>query len=140
MPGFYKNIDRSIQLADATHLRYKDESFDVLIANHVLEHIPEDTTAMKEFNRVLKKGGVAILQVPYSEKLMSTIEDPLINDPDMQERLYGQRDHVRIYALSDYLLRLQSAGFETKVLSADFLQQFERFAIQAKECFIMGYR
>ena len=139
-PGFYKNIDRSILQADATKLPFSDETFDVVIANHILEHIPEDIRALKEFNRVLKKGGFAILQVPYSEKLKTTIEDPLINNPKLQERLYGQKDHVRIYALENYLERLRIANFHNNVLTGDLLKQFAVYAIQDKECVILGYK
>ena len=73
VPGFYKKIDGTITYADATNLHFENTSFDMIIANHILEHIPEDLTAMKEMNRVLKTGGMAILQVPYSEKLVATI-------------------------------------------------------------------
>ena len=139
-PGFYKNIDRSIRQADATKLPFSDETFDVVIANHILEHIPEDIKALKEFNRVLKKGGFAILQVPYSEKLKTTIEDPFIDNPELQERLYGQKDHVRIYALENYLERLRIANFTTNVWTADVLKQFAVYAIQDKECVILGYK
>jgi SAM-dependent methyltransferase len=140
LPGFYKTIDPSIVNADATKLHFEDESFDIVIANHVLEHIPEDVKAIKEFYRVLKKGGFAILQVPYSEKLETTIEDPFINDPQQQERLYGQKDHVRIYSLENYLRRLEAGNFTTKVITADSLKQFAVHAIQEKECVILGYK
>ena len=139
-PGFYKNIDRSIRQADATKLPFSDETFDVVIANHILEHIPEDIKALKEFNRVLKKDGFAILQVPYSEKLKTTIEDPFIDNPELQERLYGQKDHVRIYALENYLERLRIANFHNNVLTGDLLKQFAVYAIQDKECVILGYK
>ena len=47
--------------------------FDLIICNHVLEHIPNDLDAMKEIYRV--KTAVAILQVPISKILMRTFED-----------------------------------------------------------------
>ena len=137
-PEFYKPIDPSIQYADATKLQFDSNSFDVVIANHVLEHIPDDLTAMKEFYRVLKRGGFAILQVPFSLKLSATVEDPYIRDPAQQERLFGQSDHVRIYSLNDYLTRLEKTGFTIELLSAEFLKQFAIHAIQDRECIIMG--
>lgn len=137
-PEFYKPIDPFIQYADATKLQFKTETFDVVIANHVLEHIPDDLKAMKEFYRVLKSGGFAILQVPFSLKLSTTLEDPNIKDPAQQERLFGQSDHVRIYSLNDYLKRLEKAGFTIELLSAEFLRRFAAHAIQDRECIIMG--
>jgi predicted SAM-dependent methyltransferase len=140
MPGFYKKIDHAISFSDATNLHFKDESFDMVIANHILEHIPEDLKAMKEMYRVLKSGGMALLQVPYSEKLNDTIEDPYIDNPALQEQLYGQKDHVRIYALTNYLDRLSTAGFRIKVLNAEVLEQFKNFAIQDGEKVIICYK
>jgi SAM-dependent methyltransferase len=140
MPGFYKRIDRSVGHADATALAFCDESFDMIIANHILEHIPKDTTAMKEMWRVLKKNGVAILQVPYSLELATTLEDPLINDPAKQAYLFGQKDHVRIYALQDYLRRLEISGFKVKVLSPEYLKKYAMHAIQDMESLVMCFK
>ena len=43
-----------------------DESFDVIYCSHVLEHVPDDRKAMREFRRVLKRGRWAILLVPIN--------------------------------------------------------------------------
>lgn len=137
MPSFYKNIDSEILYADATRLHFPDNSFDVIIANHILEHIPDDLLAMKEMCRVLKNNGVAMLQVPYSEKLETTIEEPFINDPEKQERLFGQKDHVRIYALKNYVNRLETAGFKINVIGEEKLERFKIHAIQDKEYVIL---
>jgi SAM-dependent methyltransferase len=132
-PGFYRNIDDTIQYADATNLPFTNDSFDILIANHILEHIPEDVKAMKEMFRVLNAKGLAILQVPYSETLSVTLEDPYINDPARQAALYGQKDHVRIYSKTGYVQRLQQAGFYVTVLTPDILAPFRIYAIQENE-------
>lgn len=139
-PGFYKNIDKKILYADATKLRFAAESFDIIIANHILEHIPDDISAMKEIYRVLKIGGIAILQVPYSETLPNTIEDPGISNPSLQAELYGQEDHVRIYALDNYMERLGGAGFIVEVVPPEDLLQFRIHAIQERESVIVGWK
>ena len=136
LPGFYKTIDGLVQKQDATHFSFADKSFDWVIGNHILEHIPEDVNAMKEIFRVLKPGGRAVLQVPYSEQLDCTIEDLLINEPAQQSFLFGQKDHVRIYSLSDYVLRLRQTGFEAEVIPYKAMQQYYSLAIQEGECFI----
>ncbi len=136
LPGFYKTIDGLVQKQDATQFSFADNRFDWVIGNHILEHIPEDIKAMKEIFRVLKPGGRAVLQVPYSEILPSTIEETGINDPLKQSALFGQKDHVRIYALNDYLLRLRQVGFEVDVIPYSALQQYYFLAIQEGECFI----
>ena len=99
-----------IQAIDVTALPYPSASFDLVICNHVLEHVPDDGTAMRELCRVLKPKGVAILQVPISANSSATDEDPSIADPREQERRFGQLDHVRLYG-QDYVQRLTAAGF-----------------------------
>jgi SAM-dependent methyltransferase len=139
-PAFYRNIDPQIAFADATNLGFEDNSFDIAIANHILEHIPDDKTAMHEIYRVLRQKGVAILQVPYSETLTTTIEEPSIADPDRQSALFGQKDHLRIYALNDYVQRLEATGFQVRLLDPQTLSPFRTFAIQENETVILCYR
>ncbi|MEZ5199093.1 MAG: methyltransferase domain-containing protein [Bacteroidales bacterium] len=95
---------------DITKIQFPDHTFDAIICNHILEHIPNDRQAMKELYRVLKPGGWAILQVPLSKILRNTLEDPTVVSEDDRERVFGQKDHVRIYGL-DYPERLRNAGF-----------------------------
>lgn len=139
-PGFYRHIDKTIAYADATRLPFEDKTFDIVIANHILEHIPEDHLAMKEMYRVLKDDGMAIVQVPYSMTLAQTIEDPFINDPARQAERFGQHDHVRIYARNDYLKRLETAGFRIRVLESEDLTPFSIHAIQQEEAVFLGYK
>jgi SAM-dependent methyltransferase len=139
-PGFYRDIDPQIAFADATRLSFADSSFDIVIANHILEHIPDDKKAMREIYRVLGPQGVAILQVPYSETLTTTIEEPDIRDPDRQAALFGQKDHVRIYALGDYAQKLEAAGFRVRLLDPAALSAFRTYAIQENETVILCYK
>lgn len=87
-----------------------DNTFDVILCNHVLEHIPDDRQAMREIQRVLKPSGFAILQTPISRRLSSTYEDHRITEPEDRAREYGQWDHVRVYG-RDYIKRLINTGF-----------------------------
>lgn len=137
-PQLYKPIDKAVQFADATHLQFDSESFDIVIANHILEHIPNDDVALQQLYRVLKPNGVAILQVPYSKKLQQTIEDKTIKNPALQEQLFAQKDHVRIYAYANYIERLQAANFTVKVLQPDYLIKYQQHAIQQNECVFLA--
>jgi SAM-dependent methyltransferase len=97
---------------DINKIPFEENTFDAAMCNHVLEHIEDDIKAMKEIYRVLKPFGWAILQVPFMGKnLKKTFEDPEVITPSERERVFGQRDHVRIYG-QDYADRLRSAGFE----------------------------
>ena len=48
--------------ADICNLPFQDNSYDMILCNHVLEHIPDDTKAMQELFRVMKPGGMGIFQ------------------------------------------------------------------------------
>lgn len=95
---------------DVSRMPFRDDSFDAILCNHVLEHVGDDRKAMAELLRVLRPGGWAILQVPLALALERTIEDPTLTDPAERERRFGQSDHVRLYAC-DYKERLERVGF-----------------------------
>ncbi len=101
--------------ADICDLPFKDHSFDFIICNHVLEHIPNDTKAMQELYRVLAPKGTAIVQVPYDAKREITFEDNTITDQSERTRIFGQYDHLRVYGM-DYFKKLSSIGFEVNAL------------------------
>ena len=135
-PGFYQKIDANIQYADATCLPFLANAFDLVIGNHIMEHIPNDRLAMQELYRVLQPGGIAVVQVPFSESITTTLEDPNIRDPEQQSARFGQKDHVRIYCLSDYMNRLREAGFHVKYVAYESLSALYQYAIQPQEGFI----
>lgn len=99
--------------ADVTALPFADETYDVVICNHVLEHIIDDNKAMQELYRVMKKGGWGIFQVPMKNSLLKTYEDFSITDPQERQKEFGQYDHVRWYGM-DYFDRLKSVGFKVE--------------------------
>lgn len=101
--------------ADICNLPFEDNTYDFIICNHVLEHIPDDTKAMQELYRVLAPGGTAILQVPYDRSRESTFEDDTITDPKERTKIFGQYDHVRIYGM-DYFEKLASIGFNVSAV------------------------
>ncbi len=96
--------------ADICNLPFNDNSFDVILCNHVLEHIPDDTKAMQELYRILKPGGWGILQIPQDLNRATTFEDDTITDKKERAKIFGQYDHVRIYGI-DYFEKLRSIGF-----------------------------
>ncbi|OFX29460.1 MAG: SAM-dependent methyltransferase [Bacteroidetes bacterium GWA2_32_17] len=114
---------------------FNGNTFDVLICNHVLEHIDDEPKALSEALRVLKPNGWAILQVPINNSFETTYEDASITSPKEREKHFGQYDHVRFHG-KDYPLRLQSAGF--KVVIDEFVKHFssqdiERYRLSTDE-------
>lgn len=99
--------------ADICHLPFEANSFDVILCNHVLEHIPDDRKAMEELYRVMKPGGWGVFQVPLERQRTNTFEDDSITNKEERARIFGQYDHVRVYGL-DYYLRLKEVGFDTE--------------------------
>lgn len=101
-PASYLRADISPSSADMirvdmTAMEFADASFDVLIANHVLEHVGDLGAALREVARVLAPGGIAILQTPYSRVLHRMFEDPGVASDEARLELYGQEDHVRLF-------------------------------------------
>lgn len=133
-PEKYGYGPRTIRM-DITEMEFADNSFDVVICNHVLEHVQDDMKAMREIYRVLKPGGWAILNSPVDKKRQSTYEDASITDPILRLQHFGQQDHVRVYG-TDYINRLLTAGFEVKVI--DYAETFShndqfRYGLKADE-------
>ena len=115
--------------ADICNLPFKDNEFDVILCNHVLEHIPDDTKAMQELYRVLKPGGFGVFQIPQDLTRELTFEDNSIKDKKERAKIFGQYDHVRIYG-KDYFNKLRSVGFKvdevnyTASLSEDMIKKY----------------
>jgi len=120
--------------ADICNLPFKDNEYDIIFCNHVLEHIPDDTKAMQELYRVLKPGGMAILQIPQDLTREITFEDDTITDTKERARIFGQYDHVRVYGL-DYFEKLRSIGF--KVEEIDYTQKLSKEEVM-KYCLAQG--
>ncbi|MFD0963436.1 class I SAM-dependent methyltransferase [Pseudofulvibacter geojedonensis] len=102
--------------ADICNLPFAENSYDIIFCNHVLEHIPDDTKAMQELFRVLKPGGMAILQIPQDLNRDVTFEDNSITDKKERAKIFGQYDHVRVYG-KDYFNKLRSIGFQVQEIN-----------------------
>jgi predicted SAM-dependent methyltransferase len=110
--------------ADICDLPFKDDSYDVIFCNHVLEHIEEDTKAMQELYRVLKPGGLGIFQIPQDISKKITYEDSSITSSEERKKHFGQYDHVRIYG-KDYFNKLRNVGFEVEEIKSSSIVRTE---------------
>lgn len=113
--------------ADICNLPFEDNTFDVILCNHVLEHIPDDTKAMQELLRVMKPGGWGIFQIPQDLNRGVTFEDNSIIDKKERAKIFGQYDHVRVYG-RDYFDKLRDIGF--KVEPVDYTSRFSNQDIE----------
>ena len=124
---------------DLLALPYAEDHFDLLIANHVLEHVEDDRRAVAEIARVLKPGGYAILQTPYSDVLERTWEDAGIRSGESRLEAFGQEDHVRLFG-KDVFDRIAQQGLVAKVQShKELLAGYSsyRFGLNEREPFFL---
>ncbi len=131
-----------VRRVDMLAMPFDDQSFDFLIANHVLEHVTDDRRALAEIRRVLRIGGYAILQTPYSPRLTRTWQDDGIDTDDARLVAFGQEDHVRLYG-RDIFERFASAGLRSLVTRHEELLpdvDAARFGINVLEPFFLFRR
>ncbi|WP_293870997.1 class I SAM-dependent methyltransferase [Flavobacterium sp.] len=120
--------------ADICNLPFEDNTYDIIFCNHVLEHIQDDTKAMKEMYRVLKPGGMGIFQIPQDLTRATTFSDDTIVDQKERTKIFGQYDHVRVYG-RDYFDKLRSINF--KVIEEDYTHKITPEVV-VKYCLAKG--
>lgn len=98
---------------DVHDIPFEENTFDVIFANHIMEHVENDAKVIREFFRVMKPGGFGIFQIPQDRTRKTTLEDPAIQSPEDRLEHYWQEDHVRLYGL-DYGDKWKDAGFNVK--------------------------
>jgi SAM-dependent methyltransferase len=85
-------------VGDAAETKISGKKFDLIIASDLLEHIKDDSKALKEWHRLLNKGGKLIVFVPAFKFLWSGHDE--------------SNRHYRRYAKKGLLSLLRKAGFE----------------------------
>ncbi|WP_338407183.1 class I SAM-dependent methyltransferase [uncultured Flavobacterium sp.] len=98
---------------DITAIPESDNSFDLIVCYHVLEHVIEDISAMKELHRILKPNGTLLAQTPFKDG--EIYEDYTITSEQERLKHFEQEDHVRIYSVEGLKNRLTQSGFEVTV-------------------------
>lgn len=126
---------------DIHQIPFEENTFDVVLCNHVLEHVRDDIKAMSEIHRVLKPGGFAILQIPFFNPIPEvTFEDHSITDKREREKIFGQDDHVRKYG-HDYPKRIAQSGLtpiEDKFVFTLPDDQVKKFGLVRNEVIYRG--
>ena len=107
--------NKSDFIIDLQNFNFKEKNFDLVICNHVLEHIENDIKALENIYSILKPGGIAILQAPLSTIIdVDFKKEDAISDID-RLNFYGQSDHVRIYSEKNYLQKIKNIGFNLNI-------------------------
>jgi SAM-dependent methyltransferase len=110
-------VDRKVDIMD---MPFETGSCDFFICSHVLEHVESDDRAIRELHRITTPGGRGILVAPIVVGLARTVEDPSVSDEAGRWRLFGQNDHVRLYAHEDYVDKIRTNGFRVDQLGMEY--------------------
>ena len=92
-----------------------DDSYDVIICNHVLEHAGDYKTALNELKRILRPEGTLICSFPVSPDVELLTEDPDVKDDAGRLERYGQSDHVRLFGMKAEKL-IEEQGFDVNFI------------------------
>ena len=139
----YITADLDSPLADVKmdihNMTFDDNSFDLIICNHVLEHVEDDILALKEIRRVLKKEGYGIIMIPFYYPIPEiTFEDDSVSNPEEREKIFGQSDHLRKYG-KDFKKRFELSGMKIEVIRPDSIlnsKKISRYGIKNSDLII----
>lgn len=98
---------------DITDIKAPDDSFDLILCYHILEHVKDEAKALSELYRVTKRSGCCLVQTPF--KSGEIYEDDTITSEQERKKHFGQADHLRIYSVEGLKRRMETAGFTTEV-------------------------
>ena len=122
------DLGKTIKLmyGDSEDLPFENDSFDAVTVGFGVRNFENLNKGLEEIKRVMKKGGLGIVQVPFYDPIPEkTIEDKTVVSKKEREKLYGQSDHVRKYG-KEYKGRLESTGLHVKVIKPNkFLNKSE---------------
>ncbi|MEW6028073.1 MAG: class I SAM-dependent methyltransferase [Chloroflexota bacterium] len=102
----------SLQTASAQALPFADDSFNVVIIKHIVEHLPDPARAIREIGRVTEPGGILILATPNLSSLLK---------PWKGDKWIGYQDptHISLKPPEEWLSLIRAAGFSLRRAFAD---------------------
>ena len=95
-----------------------DESYDVVVCNHVLEHVDDFRVALREVFRLLRPNGSLICSFPMDPEVELLDEDPSVVTDEERFRRYGQNDHKRAFGMGARVF-LEEAGFSVEEICGE---------------------
>ena len=130
------DITHNVDFAtDMTNIGLSNNALDVIICNHVLDQVSDDTAALKELFRIIRPHGVAIITVQVVDGWEKTFEDPSIQSDLDRLKYYDHQSRVRYYG-RDFVTRMESAGFVTEIFQPHFSTYSEYGLIAGDKIFI----
>ncbi len=98
---------------DIQDTKLEDASYDVIICNHVLEHVENYGKALEELHRIISPDGFVIMSFPEDHSLETVYEDSTITTSEGRVNSFGQYDHLRVFG-KDSASILESFGFDAR--------------------------
>ncbi len=120
---------------DITNMNiYADNTFDIIICSHVLEHIIDVNKAISELYRIMKHGSWAIIMAPVLPELPEDYENETIVSPEDRLKFFGQDDHVRVFSKKGFVNKLKNNGFIVNDLGIEYFgkDSFVKYNITSK--------
>lgn len=111
----YKKADLRL---DIQKTGLQDNAYDIIICNHVLEHVDDFREALREMYRVLRPGGLFICSFPMDPKVELLDEDREVQTDEERVLRFGQNDHKRVFGMQSDTF-LTEAGFEVEFIRGE---------------------
>jgi SAM-dependent methyltransferase len=104
----------------AEALPFPSNSFDIVHANHVVEHLVDPFIALSEFRRILKPGGVCFIEVPNQMENFMMLRDAFLKRTPQRKRSIRSIHHLWFFSRHSLPLLAQKAGFKSYKVSTYF--------------------
>lgn len=111
----YNKAELKLDIQD-THM--PDCSYDIVICNHVLEHVDDFRKALKEIDRILRPSGSLICSFPMDPTIELLDEDQTVRTEEERLRRFGQNDHLRVFGMHPEMF-LEEAGFTVERIKGE---------------------
>ena len=111
----YHDADLKLDIEDT---KLPEASYDLIVCNHVLEHVNDYRRALKEVYRILTPGGSLLCSFPMDLNIEYVDEDPDVKTEEERRQRFGQIDHNRVFGRKAGEL-LEQAGFAVESIRGE---------------------
>lgn len=125
------------KLVNSAELPFESQFFDVIISNHVVEHIPDQSTHMKEIHRCLKQGGVCYYATPNRNFFVEPHHKiPFIHYfghrffHGFLKRIKQYEEDIHLLSYGDMVKSFKAHGFSYLEYTAEIIKHQEKYCLE----------